>query len=333
MENKSNFQKKINKNNPSNENIINNDEIEKSQEFPLKEQLLKEYGFYAKINGEVFDPREVLVLSGDKKIREIIQIIKFLFDSYPVEAIDYCLSRCFTRSFSKCSLLDKIMKYLIYNNEEIDENIIIKLILAFKEGSLNLDISTVNDFINNNKNKELQMTKLIFYDYSKEKVGDNKSKINEIFIEIKSKYLIEEDKKENNDCLSLEENYYQSNEFLGNKHQLYKRFCRREGNIYVYNFTKFEYKKIKQSNKKRKNIQKEENNKRFIPYALFECEVEGCNAIYTYNFSSNQFNVKEPHKASPHHIKNQMPSYYEQNIKLLKEKNYITDIQLVKVDE
>ena len=35
----------------------------------------------------------------------------------------------------------------------------------------------------------------------------------------------------------------------------------------------------------------------------------------------------------PHEIKEDMPSYYQENIQLLKEKTYITDIQLVKVDE
>ena len=71
---------------PNNENIINKEESNNIQELPLKDQLIKEYGFYANINGEDFDPREVTVLSGDEKNREITQIIKFLFDSYPVEA-------------------------------------------------------------------------------------------------------------------------------------------------------------------------------------------------------------------------------------------------------
>ena len=338
MEKKINVEENLNeKNIPNNENIINNEEINNNQELSLKDQLIKEYGFYANINGEDFDPREVTVLSGDEKNREITQIIKFLFDSYPVEAINYCLQRCYYKTFSRCSLLDKIIKYLLDKYKDIGDNTINKLIWAYQENSLNIDISTVKDFndMNNQNfgNSELHMTKLVFYDYSKEGVEYKKFTINEIFIEINSKYIIDEDEKEKkNDGLTLEENDYQLT-FLGNKHHLFKRFCRRKGNFYVFNFVGFDNKKIKRTFKKKKKNKKEENDEYDESSAIFKCEAQGCNAIYTYNFSSNKFKRKELHEDVPHDIKKNAPSYYQQNIQILKDKNYITDIQLVKVDD
>ena len=260
MEKKINVEENPNeKNIPNNENIINNEEVDNNQELSLKDQLIKEYGFYANINGEDFDPREVTVLSGDEKNREITQIIKFLFDSYPVEAINYCLQRCYYKTFSRCSLLDKIIKYLLDKYKDIGDNTINKLIWSYQENSLNIDISTVKDFndMNNQNfgNSELHMTKLVFYDYSKEGVEYKKFTTNEIFIEINSKYIIDEDEKEKNDGLTLEENDYQLT-FLGNKHHLFKRFCRRKGNFYVFNFVGFENKKIKRTFKKKRKIKK-----------------------------------------------------------------------------
>ena len=67
--------------------------------------------------------------------------------------------------------------------------------------------------------------------------------------------------------------------------------------------------------------------------AIFKCENELCDAVYTYNFSSNSFSKKEPHGDIFHEIRKDAPGYYQQNIEILKEKLYITDIQLVKVDE
>ena len=43
--------------------------------------------------------------------------------------------------------------------------------------------------------------------------------------------------------------------------------------------------------------------------------------------------MKIPHSGFPHEIKKDEPEYYQQNIQLLKEKEFITDIQLVRVDE
>ena len=323
---------------PNNENVINNEVVNNVPEIPLKEQLLKEYGFYANINGEDFDPREVTVLSGDEKNREITQIIKFLFDSYPVEAINYCLQRCYYKTFSRNSLLDKIMKYLLDKHKDIGENIILKLICAYKENLLNIDISTVNDFntanLQNFGEGELHMTKLVFYDYSKEGVEYRKFNINEIFIEINDKYLLDEDKEilkeKNNEGLSLEENEDQHT-FLGNKHHLFKRFVRRNGNFYVFNFFGFQNRKKSRIVKKKNNKKKQEEYSEYC--AIFKCEMEGCGAIYTYNFSSNNFKKEESHKDIPHEIKKDAPNYYHENIQLLKDKNYITDIQLVKVDK
>ena len=110
-------------NNQKSENIINQqlreNQIDQSsnnknnkQDTTLRETLLNDYGFYANINGEDFDPREVSVLSGNERDREITQIMKFLFDSYPIEAIYYCLKRSYI-SYSSNSLLDKTIKYLL----------------------------------------------------------------------------------------------------------------------------------------------------------------------------------------------------------------------------
>lgn len=335
-------QKEKEKENSQNEeNKIN---AEEKKELSLREELLNDYGFYANINGEDFDPREVTVLSGDEKNREITQIIKFLFDSYPVEAINYCLRRCYYKTFSRSSLLDKIIKYLLTKYEDKGEETIMNLICSYKENILNIDITTVNDFNNKNSlnfgNSILHMTKLVFYDYSKEGVEYKKFNINEIFIEIDSKCISNnkenKNEKEKNE-LTLEENDYQAM-FLGDKHHLFKRFCRRKDNIYVLNFIGFENKKIKRNpNKKKKKYKKEKkeenNSEHDESCAIFECENEKCNAVYTYNFSSNKFVKREPHMEIKHVIKEDMPSYYQENIKLLEEKGYITDIQLVKVDE
>ena len=122
-------------NNKENENVPNNAEIPNQinnnnnnvndQNIPLKEQLIAEYGFYANINGEDFDPREVSVLSGDEKNREITQIIKFLCDSYPIEAITYCLRRCYYNTFSHTYILDIIIKYLLYKFKDNGEDTIL----------------------------------------------------------------------------------------------------------------------------------------------------------------------------------------------------------------
>ena len=138
----------------SNENIINHINHEENQEqinnneenneLSLKEKIISEYGIYANINGEDFDPREVSVLSGDDKNREITQIIKFLCDSYPIEAITYVLQRCYYNTFSHTSVLDKIIKYLLEKYKELGEDTITNLIYSYKENQLNINISTVH---------------------------------------------------------------------------------------------------------------------------------------------------------------------------------------------
>ena len=348
MENAKNIQENKNgiiPSNENNENVINHQEDQNeiinnynNQELSLKEKLIEDYGFYANINGEDFDPREVSVLSGDEKSREITQLIKFIYDSYPIEAINYVYRRCFYKTFSRKSILDKIIKYLITKYEDKADEIITKLMYSYEDNILNIDISTVNDF--NKKNEEnfgdniLHMTKLVFYDYSKEGVEFRKFSINEIFIEIDSKYINnkEEDKIKENEGLTLEENDDQA-AFLGDRHHLFKRFCRRKGNIYVFNFVGFENKKIKRrpNKKNKKNIGNKDEYDGSC--AIFKCENELCDAVYTYNFSSNSFSKKEPHSDIFHEIRKDAPGYYQQNIEILKEKLYITDIQLVKVDE
>ena len=317
--------------------IINNN----NQELSLKEKLIEDYGFYANINGEDFDPREVLVLSGDEKSREITQLIKFIYDSYPIEAINYTFKRCYLNGFSRNSILDKMIKYLInkYHVKKDFEDFITNLVISIRDNMLNIDISTVNDF--NKKNEEysgdniLHMTKLVFYDYSKEGVEFKRFSINEIFIEIDSKYIKNEDnyKIKENEGLTLEENNDQATTFLGERHHLFKRFCRRKGNIYVFNFVGFENKKIKRkpNKKNKKNIgNKDEYD---ASNAIFKCENKSCKAVYTYNFSSNIFNKKKSHRNIFHETRKYAPAYYLQNFEILKEKIYITDIQLVKVDK
>ena len=138
--------------------------------------------------------------------------------------------------------------------------------------------------------------------------------------------------------------------FLGENTHLFKRFCKRKDTIYVFNFMGFENKKIeKKPNKKKKRgkqkEKKEENNEekkeeekekekeQIDSIAIFKCDNEGCNAIYSYNFTSNRFTKREPHDDEvKHEIKEDVPEYYKQNIKLLQEKTYITDIQLVRDD-
>ena len=331
----------------NNINMEDNDNINKNNEqnISFREKLLSECGFYANINGEDFDPREVTVLSGDEKNREITQIMKFLCDSYPIEAITYCLRRCYYNTFSHTSILDKIIKYLLEKYKDNGEETITNIIYSYKENMLNIDISTVNEFNSKNQsnfgNNELHMTKLVFYDYSKEDVIFRKLIMNEVFIELDSKFINNDnllEKENKNEGLSLEENDAQAT-FLGDKHHLFKRFCRRKGNIYVFNFIGFENRKVlRKPNKKKKKYKKDkekekEENEKEESVANFKCEIEGCPGIYTYNFNSNRFTKKMPHSIIPHDIKNDVPEYYQENIKLLKEKIFITDIQLVRVGD
>ena len=335
-----------------NSNNNNNNQNNEEDNLPLKEKLINEFGFYANINGEDFDPREVLVLSGDEKNREITQIIKFLCDSYPIEAITYVLQRCYYNTFSHTSVLDKIIKYLLEKYKDVGEDTITNLIYSYKENQLNINISTVNEFNAkhpSNFGNYLNMTKLVFYDYSKEGVEFKKLNMNEIFIVINSKYinnnnLLEEEDNNNvinKEGLTMKENDFQTM-FLGENHHLFKRFCRRNGNIYVFNFIGFENKKIVRKKNKKKKNKKEEKDKDEgkdkdkelnESIAVFKCENEGCKAVYCYNFNSNKFRKKEPHSDVVHEIKkDEVPGYYQQNIDLLKEKTYITDIQLVRDD-
>ena len=349
--------------NSININHINHDQIQEeinnnqeNNELSLKDKIISDYGFYATINGDDFDPREVSVLSGDDKNREITQIIKFLCDSYPIEAITYVLQRCYYNTFSHTSVLDKIIKYLLEKYKDLGDEAITNLIYSYKENRLNIDISTYNEFNNKNQqnfgNNVLHTTKLVFYDYSKEGV-EYKKFMNEIFIEISAKYInkndLIEENFDKNEGLTLVENESQAM-FLGENTHLFKRFCKRKDTIYVFNFMGFENKKIeKKPNKKKKRgkqkEKKEENNEekkeeekekekeQIDSIAIFKCDNEGCNAIYSYNFTSNRFTKREPHDDEvKHEIKEDVPDYYKQNIKLLQEKSYITDIQLVRDD-
>jgi hypothetical protein len=266
------------------------------------------------------------------------------------------LQRCYYNTFSHTSVLDKIIKYLLEKYKDLGDEAITNLIYSYKENRLNIDISTYNEFNNKNQqnfgNNVLHTTKLVFYDYSKESV-EYKKFMNEIFIEISAKYinknnLLEEDMIEK-EGLILEENDDQAR-FLGENHHLFKRFCRRKGTIYVFNFIGFENKnkkvekkvnkkkkrgRVKEKKEEKKEEEKNEEKKeeeKIDSIAIFKCENEGCSAVYSYNFNSNRFSKRDPHSDVTHKIKEDVPDYYKQNIQLLNEKNYITDIQLVRVD-
>ena len=300
----------------------------------IEEKTLESNGYLAKINGEIFNPDEVSILVGDPMTREITQIIYYLCQAYPIEAISYCLQRCFYNTFSKTSLLDKTIKYLLTKYKE-GENIITDLLFAYKDNQLNAKITNVNHFneINNEDNR--QLTKLVFYDPSKDGVDAKKFNFNEIFIEIEEKYILNNDnyseKINGNNCdiISLDENEDQAN-FLCDKHHLFKRFSKRGNSIYIYNFIGFEKVKIIRRRKKynRNNNEDIYDNS----YAVFICEQKGCNSKYRYNFNSNKLTpVIEHNNDCEHIIDENAPYYYKQNIDILNEKPYITDIQLVRI--
>ena len=199
------------------------------------------------------------------------------------------------------------------------------MIKSYNDNILNINISSVKDFNNNCSN--LNMTKLIFYDYSMEKVDFKK--MNEIFIEIDSKYIngINLKEEENDKEEFSPEKKSLKQKFLGNKRHLFTRFIRRNGIIYIFNFIGFE-KEITNGKKKNKN-----GKKFFTSLAYFQCENERCKAVYTYSFKSNKFIEKKCHSENPHNIIKDVPEYYKQNINLFREKKYITDIQLIRVND
>lgn len=315
-----------------NSNIENNNN-DNSQNMSTEEKTLAEYGYLTKINGEIFNPEEVSILIGDPMTREITQLINFLCENYPIEAISYCLQRCYYRTFSKSSILDKIIKYLLNKYEE-SEFIINELLFAYKDNQLTAKITSVSQFNSINNYENRQLTKLVFYDPSIEGVDVKKMNFNEIFIEIDEIFIdnndmLLKDKKINNDdnIISLNENEEQAN-FLCEKHHLFKRFCRRGNNIYVYNFIGFETVKILRKKKKgKKNDEEKDYDNSF---AVFNCEQNNCFAKYRYNFNSNKFTEIKPHNDCEHIIDKNSPGYYKQNIDILNEKIHITDIQLVR---
>ena len=325
--------KKEENNSDINENSSNNNN-DNSENVSTEEKTLAEYGYLTKINGEIFNPEEVQILIGDPMTREITQIINFLCESYPIEAISYCLQRCYYNTFSKTSLLDKIIKYLLTKYPE-GEFIINDLLFAYKDNHLTANITSVNQFNSINNYENRQLTKLVFYDSSKEGVDVKKLNFNEIFIEIDEIYIednnINNINDSNNNIISLDENENQAS-FLCDKHHLFKRFCKRGNNIYVYNFIGFEKVKILKRKKKGKKILEENEIDTDNSVAVFLCEQNGCKSKYRYNFSSNRFTEIIAHDNDHiiHEINDKVPSYYKQNIDLLKEKPHITDIQLIR---
>ena len=313
-----------------------NDDKENNSNINLKteeEKLLADYGYVTKINGEIINPEEVSILVGDDMTREITQIMHFLCENYPIEAISYCLTRCFYSTFSKTSLLDKTIKYLLTKYKD-SEDIINDLLLAYEDNKLLPKITNFKTFQNLRDEDNRQLTKLVFYDPSAEGVEVKRLTFNEIFVEIDEIYIeqddIEEKEINEDNIISLEETEEQKS-FLGDKHHLFKRFCRRNNNIFVYDFIGFKNEKIKKKTRIGKKHKKEEKEYDSSS-AIFVCEQEGCAAKYKYSFYSNKFTEVICHTNCEHKInQNQnLPSYYEQNINLLKEKKHITDVQLVR---
>ena len=302
-----------------------------SENISSEDKTFKELGYLAKINENIFNPNEVSILTGDLKTREITQLVNFLCESYPLEAISYCLQRCYLNTFSKTSLLDKIIKYLLTKYED-SELIINHLLFAYKDNQLAANIINVDKFNSIKDNEGRQLTKLVFYDASKDSVGLRKFNMNEIFIEIDEIYIVDDDnmlKDINNgkdNIISLKETEDQAN-FLCEMHHLYKRFCKRGQNIFVFNFIGFETVKIL---RKKKKSNKKEEDSYDNSFAIFTCEQEGCKGRYKYNFNSNKFTEVVPHGDFNHKINENVPEYYKQNIDILKEKTHITDIQLVR---
>ena len=285
--------------------------------------LLEEKGFLAKINGEIFNPEEISLIKGDFMTREITQIIQFLCQSYPLEAIDYCLKRCFYNAFSKTSLLDKTIKYLLDKYKKYDEkcdNLIVSLFSSYKDNILLPSIKNINQIEQSDNIENKQYTKIVYYDQSKEDVLF-KNKQNEIFIEISKEDINEE-------FISLKESE-EVEIFLCEKHHFYKRFCRRKEFIYVYDF--YNYKKIEKNNHKKKKKKNEEEKKDKYD-AIFHCELKNCEAEYRYNFYTNNFTEIKPHSDIPHDEKENPPLYYQENIQILIEKPNITDIQMIICD-
>ena len=300
-------------------------------EFSSEDKTFSQLGYLAKINEIIVNPEEVSILTGDMKTREITQLVNFLCESYPLEAISYCLQRCFYNTFSKTSLLDKIIKYLL-NKYEDSEFIINNLLFAYKENQLIAGITSVNKFNSINNDEERQLTKLVFYDASKEGVSFRKFNMNEIFIEIDEIYIDDDNNNENDinngndNSISLKENEDQAN-FLCEMHHLFKRFCKRGQNIYVLNFIWFENVKIP---KKKKKSAKKDEDMYDNSFAVFTCEQNGCKGRFRYNFNSNRLTEIYEHDKINHKIGENAPQYYKQNIDILKEKTHITDIQLVR---
>ena len=307
------------------EEIVNdrNEENNNSPNLSTVNTLLEANGFIAKINGEIINPEEVSILKGDLMTKEITQLVQYLCNAYPFEAIDYCLKRCFYKSFSKTSLLDKTIKYLLdkYEKNEMSEKLIIDLFYSYKENILLPKISNINQFNSSEDKEDKHMTKIVFYDQSKEDI-QFKNIQNEIFIEIDSNLV-------NEKTINLKESE-KVEIFLCEKHHLFKRFCKSSNFIYVYDF--YTYEKIeknrKNKEKKKKNGEKKEDNYD----AIFVCEQKGCSGKYKYNLNSNKFSEIFPHDDIGHDENENSPSYYQENIKLLLEKPYITDIQMIIYD-
>ena len=290
-----------------------------SQNISTDNSFLEENGFIAKINGDIFNPEEVSLIEGDSMIREITQLIQFLCESYPFESIEYCLKRCFYKGFSKTSLLDKTIKYILdkYKKNEDSENLIIELFHAYKDNILLPKISNINQFNSSSENENKKLTKIVFFDQSKQDVY-YKNFQNEIFIEIDNVLI-------GDNIIPLKESE-DVEIFLCEKHHLFKRFCRKAEFIYVYDFVKYE--KIKNEIKKKKKNEDIDDKYEEI----FKCEQNDCNAKYKYNFNNNKFSEIIPHSEIDHDENENSPSYYQENINLLIEKPHITDIQMVICD-
>ena len=318
-------------------NIINNNEKNNNDNNPNNDQDT-EKTFMISINNEQFNPEEISVLCDNPMKNEITQLIQFLLISYPYEALTYCLNRCFNNTFSRNSQLDQILNYLLKKYKEPGENEINNILLSFNNDTIDCNIMNVSEFdvLANLEQNQRFSTAIKFVDNTKDNNTTDIIKYvqNEIFVPLHEKDIKDEiNKKNDNEQNLLNVNGTEQIEtFLCDNHELYKRFCVRDNKIYIFNFIGFSKIIERKKHKKKYGKKKNENEIYFKVDAIFECEEEKCGARYKYNFNSNKFTEIIEHDENVDHRQEfdaNSPFYYKEIVKLLSEKDYITDVQLV----
>lgn len=178
------------------------------------------------INEEKFDPNNVFIFNGPNSKNEITQLMHFLLNEYPFQAITYCIQRCYKNSFSKTSQLDKIIKYILDRYKDEGEEEIQKIVMSYSSNSLE-EIGDLTDVKRFEKDRfedyqgEKEMTRVVFSDGTKngrllfKKMGQN-----EIFMEINQNDLnnFSPIKKDNNNEINKgNDNQRGINKNKGNK--------------------------------------------------------------------------------------------------------------------